>query len=41
MRASILVIAVLIAALWAFDRYEFNSHYSYAALDEVEHLLGH
>ena len=41
MRASsLLVMAVLIAALWAFDKYEFSGHYTKAAVDEVEHLLG-
>jgi hypothetical protein len=41
MRASLLlVIAVLIAALLAFDAYEYDAHYSKAALDEVEHLVG-
>jgi hypothetical protein len=42
MRASVLlVIAVLIAALWAFDKYEYDGHYTKAGLDEVEHFLGH
>jgi hypothetical protein len=42
MRASVLlVIAVLVVALWAFDTYEYDGHYSKAALDEIEHLLGH
>jgi hypothetical protein len=42
MRAStLLIIAVLIAGLWAFDKYEYGGHYSKAALDQAEHLLGH
>jgi hypothetical protein len=41
MRASLfLVIAVLIAGLLALDAYEYDGHYSKAALDEVEHLIG-
>ena len=46
MRASvILILAVLIAALLAFDAYEYDGHYRKATLDKVHHevdeLLGH
>jgi hypothetical protein len=38
--AVIIVIAVLIAALLAFDSYEYDGHYRDAAWHEVEGLLG-
>jgi hypothetical protein len=38
MRASvILVLAVLIAALLAFDSYEYDGHYRKAAIERVDH----
>jgi hypothetical protein len=38
--AVIIVIAVLIAALLAFDSYEYDGHYRDAAVHEVEGWLG-
>jgi hypothetical protein len=36
MRASaIIVLAVLIVALWAFDKYEYNGYYSKAIWGEI------
>ena len=41
MRASVLlVLAVLIAALWAFDKYENDGHYTNVIEHEVGSLLG-
>ena len=35
--AIIVVLAVLIAALWAFDIYEYDGQYGAAAWDTVKH----
>jgi hypothetical protein len=39
MRPAVLIIilAVLIAAIWAFDSYEYDGQYSAAAWDAVRH----
>jgi hypothetical protein len=34
----IIVLAILIAALWAFDTYEYDGHYRAAALESTKHL---
>jgi hypothetical protein len=36
--AILLILAVLIAALWAFDTYEYDGHYGAAAWKEVEQI---
>ena len=36
--AILLIIAVLIAALWAFDTYEYDGHYGTAAWNEVKQI---
>jgi hypothetical protein len=37
--ASILVIAaVLIAALFAFDAYEYDGHYRNAVIEQIDHF---
>ena len=36
--AVFIVLAVLIAALWAFDTYEYDGHYRAAALESTKHL---
>ena len=45
MRASIiLIVAVLIAGLFAFDAYEYDGHYRNTVIDHIDHeaadLLG-
>jgi hypothetical protein len=37
----IIVIAVIIAAILAFDAYEYDGHYRIAAEHQVEHWLGY
>jgi len=39
--AVIIVIAVIIAAIFAFDAYEYNGHYRAAAEHQVEQWLGY
>jgi len=36
--AVIIVLAILIAALWAFDTYENDGRYRAAALESTKHL---
>jgi hypothetical protein len=36
--AIIIVLAVLIAALWVFDTYEYDGHYRAAALESTKHF---
>jgi hypothetical protein len=45
MRASIiLIVAVLLAALFIFDAYEYDGHYRKTAIEQIDHeaenLLG-
>ena len=35
--AVLLILAVLIAAIWAFDAFEYDGQYSAAAWDAVKH----
>jgi hypothetical protein len=35
--AVLLILAVLIAAIWAFDAFEYDGQYSAAAWDTVKH----
>lgn len=38
MRASILlIVAVLIAGLFAFDVYEYDGHYRKAVIEQIDH----
>jgi hypothetical protein len=39
--AVIIVIAVIIAAIFAFDAYEYDGHYRAAAEHQVEQWLGY
>jgi nitrogen fixation-related uncharacterized protein len=36
--AILLILAVLIAALWAFDSYEYDGHYGAAAWGQVKQI---